>query len=407
VDCASLRAPNTRLRSQGADRTSLARFAVAKDSKLTASNAIVSDSCRYHERRPPTQHQTFSWRLTWFSRIGSKDSCASIVFLPANRGREPIPNVAAIFFRYLGIEQAHNRATIGAQNCDHSLDQKRRNTVSSDQPANPPNLGANLSISNRDTPVSIKCVRCNSERIFVYRQLIQGVEYICDRCGVQISTSGGTAQPTGTVILSRGEETLPLQVIQRSDGFWIFLNDGERSILSVLDNDSERAVAIVVGSMIENRLERALLAKFRRDKKIEERMFQPSGPLGPFSVKIDLAFLIGMITPEAHKDLLIVKNIRNAFAHNLGIQNFRSQSIADNARNLKMIDTWIEESKPGDDGIPRFGAAIDPTAQPPVLQATNLEMRKKSAKERFLLTAQLMTIRFAACEMPSCGWPLI
>jgi DNA-binding MltR family transcriptional regulator len=44
-------------------------------------------------------------------------------------------------------------------------------------------------------------------------------------------------------------------------------------------------------------------------------MFDPSGPLGSFSTKIVLAFLIGMFTKESTQDLHIIREVRNEFAH--------------------------------------------------------------------------------------------
>ena len=45
---------------------------------------------------------------------------------------------------------------------------------------------------------------------------------------------------------------------------------------------SDRAVAIVGGAIIEDRLTTALKASLHSDKKIDEAMFQPMGPLGTF-----------------------------------------------------------------------------------------------------------------------------
>ena len=44
-----------------------------------------------------------------------------------------------------------------------------------------------------------------------------------------------------------------------------------------------------------------------------------------FSNKIDLAFLLGLLTKEAHRDLKTMKDIRNKFAHNLEVKDFQSQ----------------------------------------------------------------------------------
>jgi DNA-binding MltR family transcriptional regulator len=155
--------------------------------------------------------------------------------------------------------------------------------------------------------------------------------------------------------------------------------------------------------MIENRLHRAMLAKFRRDAPTEAKLFRPSGPLGSFSVKIDLAFLLGMIGPEARDDLVILKDIRNRFAHDLNVKDFLSRAIKDKAANFTLLESYVAETDPSQ-AAP--SASLDLTAKP-VIFAKHVSERKKQAKDRYLMTAQLMTIRFAMCDDAQCPWPLI
>ena len=50
--------------------------------------------------------------------------------------------------------------------------------------------------------------------------------------------------------------------------------------------------------------------------KLTKKMFAPGyGPLGTLSVKIDLAFSLGLLAPNIWKDLHTLRDIRNAFAH--------------------------------------------------------------------------------------------
>ena len=112
-----------------------------------------------------------------------------------------------------------------------------------------------------------------------------------------------------------------------------------------------------------------------QDKKIDERLFLPSGPLGSFSAKIDLAYISGLITKSAHSDLVRVKEIRNAFAHNLEIKDFQSNKIRDNVKNLTLINSHIKnfEDKPG-----AFVLAMDTKAMPRMAVRDYNGVRKRS-----------------------------
>jgi hypothetical protein len=90
-----------------------------------------------------------------------------------------------------------------------------------------------------------------------------------------------------------------------------------------VEYDSDRAAGIVAGSIAEIRLEQALRSIMKADQAtIATELFRPSGPLGPFRTKIDLAFMLGILSGDAYKDLTNIKNIRNDFAHKLEMDAF-------------------------------------------------------------------------------------
>ena len=265
-----------------------------------------------------------------------------------------------------------------------------------------------IKVASGDDLVIVTCPTCENTRLFKADQLLRGLNATCSRCGTHFQTLPGSAEAITSfkIVVQHGTEHAEFEVTQRRDGGWVFLDADEKSILDVLDHDSDRAIAVIVGSMIENRLKRAMLAKMRRDKKIETRLFQASGPLGSFSAKIDLAALIGLISLEAYNDFMVLKDIRNLFAHNLSIRDFRSQQIKDKAANFKLIDEFVAETVPedGEDGQVRF-VNFGRNSKPAIF-TKNAEIRKKHAKERYLMTAQLITVRFAPCDLPKYPWPL-
>ena len=65
--------------------------------------------------------------------------------------------------------------------------------------------------------------------------------------------------------------------------------------------------------------------------------------MGTFTTKIHLGFLVGIYGKAAHKDLLIVKDIRNAFAHSLEISSFKSDRIKSWTANLTFCDRYAAD----------------------------------------------------------------
>jgi hypothetical protein len=59
-------------------------------------------------------------------------------------------------------------------------------------------------------------------------------------------------------------------------------------IRAFYDHSSERAMAIMLGAIVENHLTALLRLLMRREKTLADEMFNPSGPLGPFGTKIRL-----------------------------------------------------------------------------------------------------------------------
>jgi hypothetical protein len=78
----------------------------------------------------------------------------------------------------------------------------------------------------------------------------------------------------------------------------------------------DRDRAIVLSAIAENHLTSLLQLLMRRDEKdISQRLFNPSGQLGPFGTKIRVAYMLRILPPEIHRDLMIVSKVRSKFAH--------------------------------------------------------------------------------------------
>lgn len=100
---------------------------------------------------------------------------------------------------------------------------------------------------------------------------------------------------------------------------------------------TDRAAAIVGGGYVEECLLRALKWHLHKDGKRFERLFHHSGPLSSFEMRIHIAVLVGLINDEFARDLLIIKGVRNEFAHDLALRSFDTATVRDRLNNLSLL----------------------------------------------------------------------
>lgn len=136
---------------------------------------------------------------------------------------------------------------------------------------------------------------------------------------------------------------------------WIATGDSKEETeammdaFSDIDQSGDRAAAIVAAAFLEDHLAIALKKRFQQDEKILNEIFRSSGPLGSFSAKINLAFLIGLCSQEACKELHTIKDIRNEFAHKGLTRDFNSQRVRDLANNLQFGKKYKITIRPVDE----------------------------------------------------------
>jgi DNA-binding MltR family transcriptional regulator len=110
---------------------------------------------------------------------------------------------------------------------------------------------------------------------------------------------------------------------------------------------SDRALGIIAASLVEIHLTKLIKQAFIPEVKtgsketVQELMFHSSGPLGAFSTKIRLAYMMGLISKEFFKDLEIMKEIRNRFAHHTEIVVSISQKYQ---VAVSILPSWINTS---------------------------------------------------------------
>lgn len=89
----------------------------------------------------------------------------------------------------------------------------------------------------------------------------------------------------------------------------------------------DRVIGIIAAAILDQRLSECILESIHKDRDIETEMTKGKGPFGNFNTKIRLGFLLGIYSEQMKKDLFIIQDIRNSFAHSHHRQDFNSEAI--------------------------------------------------------------------------------
>lgn len=123
-----------------------------------------------------------------------------------------------------------------------------------------------------------------------------------------------------------------------------------------VEGATDRASAILSGAMLDEMLALLAKAKCMDETVAEDRLFAPQKPLGAFVARIDICYVLGLISEAEWKGLLIVAKIRNGFAHRLENLSFEDESLSALAGNL--ADAVAVRRKAGTGARECFDASV-------------------------------------------------
>ena len=168
---------------------------------------------------------------------------------------------------------------------------------------------------------------------------------------------------------------------------WLLRDNDQARVFEELDAESDRAAAIIGGSLVEMHLTAALETHLRPDGEIFHELFRPGGPIGDFADKIRLGFMIGLFDRPAYRDLVIIKELRNDFAHKLTYRDFTDQSVRDRVGNLSLVEHYPGRSH----GEVTGNGQTDICGTEPESGRILYEAVPAEPRARFLLSCQLLS----------------
>jgi DNA-binding MltR family transcriptional regulator len=110
-----------------------------------------------------------------------------------------------------------------------------------------------------------------------------------------------------------------------------------RKFRKALTPETDRGCALMAAAFLDETLKELLKANLVNDTKLAHKVFDASGPLGSFSSRIDMAYLLGLIPKNALRDLHVLRKIRNDFAHVSDNLSFETPNISDRCSDLFFI----------------------------------------------------------------------
>lgn len=107
------------------------------------------------------------------------------------------------------------------------------------------------------------------------------------------------------------------------------------AFLNELNKESDRGAVLISTAMIDDLLERTILAFLTDHVEPKKLLDGFNAPLGTLAARALAAFSLALLSETEYRDCERLRKIRNAFAHNVHM-SFEDQSVKDICKNLEM-----------------------------------------------------------------------
>ncbi len=102
-----------------------------------------------------------------------------------------------------------------------------------------------------------------------------------------------------------------------------------------LRRETDRGLPLVGAALIDEKLLETLNAFFVHGKAAERLLSDNNGALGTFSSRIDACFALGLIDDFEHREISLIRKVRNEFAHAKHGLSFQSEPVKGFCSSLK------------------------------------------------------------------------
>lgn len=108
------------------------------------------------------------------------------------------------------------------------------------------------------------------------------------------------------------------------------------ALVKALDDASGRGTALLASAWLDDALDQFVRSRCLDDAATAKFLFENRGPLESFYSRIQAAYAFGLIASDVHKELLLIREIRNEFAHIRDPLSFADASIEARCNSLEV-----------------------------------------------------------------------
>src|SRR5438105_6516131 len=117
-------------------------------------------------------------------------------------------------------------------------------------------------------------------------------------------------------------------------------------LLGVLGQESDRGLVLVGSSYLDSCLKTLLKASFVEDRQIIHEMLGRDRPLGSFSSRMKIAYLLGLLELPEYRELDLIRKIRNDCGHSHEQIDLSNSPYRERILNLnyyeEILGSWTE-----------------------------------------------------------------
>ncbi|MED0939592.1 MltR family transcriptional regulator [Bacillus mobilis] len=144
-----------------------------------------------------------------------------------------------------------------------------------------------------------------------------------------------------------------------------------------LENSSDRGIALICGSIIDQLLNELLKSFLIKSDTVEKDLFKGNGVLATFDSKIKMSYYLGLISKKEKTNITYLQRIRNKFAHQFVGVSFENNDIINICNNFKIpLNCYMPMNIPTQD---------KQTGKLPKIDLNPIK-KDTTAKDRFIYT---------------------
>ena len=130
-----------------------------------------------------------------------------------------------------------------------------------------------------------------------------------------------------------------------------------QQVFAVLNEQPDLACVVAGAAFLDAGLESILSSHFL-SQRVGNNLLRPDGPLGSFGARADLAYCLGLTSPEHYGDIRLIAKVRNRFAHShlqLTFADFEIQTMCSNLHTWQTVG-WVDVNGDADAAVRRRAA---------------------------------------------------